>query len=550
MFGAGVAGLTAAHELAERGFSVTVYERRALGGKARSTEVPGTGTGGRRALPGEHGFRIEFGFYQNLPDTLRRIPFGANRNGVFDNLVAAPLESLSRQGERDLVVPLGALDPRPYTAAQVQELLLGALLQLDLPPAGAAYFVDRLTVYLSSCDARRIGQWQHVPWSSFIAAEYYGGDYQRILANVPTHFLQASKADGTSADFAGWVFESFVYTILGRGSTGPLDRVFNLPTNEAWIAPWIAELQRLGVDIRVGEAVEGLVLGDRLIASATVRGPDGVRPVVADYYVCALPVERARSLWTPAILAADPGLAGMARLSTDWMNGIQLYVRESTSIVRGHLICLDSPWAVSAISQAQFWARDFASSYGNGEAKGCVSAVISDWNTPGVLYGKPARQCTRSEIAAETWEQIKRHLNDSGHMVLTDDLLLSVHLDPGIIDTATGLDNEDPLVLPKVGAWQDQPDVATRIDNLVLAGDYVRGEHQMANMEAANEGGRRAANAILERSRLVASPAAVYKRYRPPEWDALKRIDEVRYRAGLPNQFDVADLLTALPLGS
>ncbi|GAA4892761.1 hypothetical protein GCM10023237_08580 [Streptomyces coeruleoprunus] len=58
VLGGGVAGLTAAHELAERGFRVTVYERRALGGKARSMDVPGSARGGRRPLPAEHGFRF------------------------------------------------------------------------------------------------------------------------------------------------------------------------------------------------------------------------------------------------------------------------------------------------------------------------------------------------------------------------------------------------------------------------------------------------------------------------------------------------------------
>ena len=57
VFGGGIAGLTAAHELAERGFAVTVYERRAWGGKARGAEVAGSAAGGRRPLPGEHGFR-------------------------------------------------------------------------------------------------------------------------------------------------------------------------------------------------------------------------------------------------------------------------------------------------------------------------------------------------------------------------------------------------------------------------------------------------------------------------------------------------------------
>jgi len=49
VLGGGMSGLTAAHELAERGFEVTVYERKSLGGKSRSIPVPGPGraAGGR-----------------------------------------------------------------------------------------------------------------------------------------------------------------------------------------------------------------------------------------------------------------------------------------------------------------------------------------------------------------------------------------------------------------------------------------------------------------------------------------------------------------------
>ncbi len=81
VFGGGMAGLTAAHELAERGFRVTVYEPSAWGGKARSIPVAGTGRGGRRDLPGEHGFRFFPGFYHHVPDTMRRIPFGRGHGG-------------------------------------------------------------------------------------------------------------------------------------------------------------------------------------------------------------------------------------------------------------------------------------------------------------------------------------------------------------------------------------------------------------------------------------------------------------------------------------
>ena len=80
ILGGGVAGLTAAHELAERGFEVVVLEARAIpGGKARSLPVPGSATGGRADLPAEHGFRFFPGFYRHVPDTMRRIPVGGTR---------------------------------------------------------------------------------------------------------------------------------------------------------------------------------------------------------------------------------------------------------------------------------------------------------------------------------------------------------------------------------------------------------------------------------------------------------------------------------------
>src|SRR5450755_3890745 len=99
VLGSGVGGMTAAHELIERGFEVVILERRDIaGGKARSMPVEddGPGTEGRQLvdkgvasitdkIPGEHGFRFFPGFYKHVIDTMRRIPY---RGGsVAQNLV-------------------------------------------------------------------------------------------------------------------------------------------------------------------------------------------------------------------------------------------------------------------------------------------------------------------------------------------------------------------------------------------------------------------------------------------------------------------------------
>src|SRR5215211_4356863 len=92
VLGGGVAAMTAAHELATRGFDVAIYERgQTAGGKARSTSVPGTAGGSsstgrpRKDLPSEHGFRFFPGFYQHLFSTMKQIPYQSGF--VFDNLV-------------------------------------------------------------------------------------------------------------------------------------------------------------------------------------------------------------------------------------------------------------------------------------------------------------------------------------------------------------------------------------------------------------------------------------------------------------------------------
>ena len=155
VLGGGVAGLSAAHELVERGFEVEVYEKSAVvGGKARSVTKVGSGTGGRRDLPGEHGFRFFPGFYQHVTDTMRRIPFGTNLNGVLDNLVNAPESAAAQEGKPFFTF----LTHQPKTIEDWQLILHDWFTQAELgiSPADGAFFLDRLLDVMSMCNDRRL----------------------------------------------------------------------------------------------------------------------------------------------------------------------------------------------------------------------------------------------------------------------------------------------------------------------------------------------------------------------------------------------------------
>ncbi|GII05117.1 hydroxysqualene dehydroxylase [Planobispora takensis] len=548
VLGGGVAGLSAAHELAERGFEVTVYERKALGGKARSIPVPATGTGGRADLPGEHGFRFFPGFYFDLTDTMRRTPFPGNAGGCWDNLTRATSYMMSRQGRPDLTAPFPfplPPNPRIYSPATLLSTITSGLQTLGrLSAVEIAFFAQKIVVYFTSCDERRLGQWDDITWADFIRSDRFSDEYNKFLADGQIRNLAATKSKDASTHSIGLVGEATVWSILGLGNEpgSSVDRVLSGSTNEMWIDPWVSHLGGRGVRFDVGWTVDALNVSGGRITGATARDPRGASQTVdADWFIVSMPSEQAAKLMSPALVAADPKLADIAKLRQDWMNGLMFFLRKELPLTPGHVNYMDSGWAVTSISQAQFWSRDFAA-YGDGTVRDCLSTIISDWFTAGNVNGKKARDCTPQEVAAETWAQIKAHLNDGGKTVLTDDMLHSWFLDPAITGSGTAnVTNDEPLFIQHPGSWRIRPESKTAIPNLFLAGDWVRTPINVTTMEGANQGGRQAVNALLDAAGSEASRCRVHSLYRSPIFEPFKNTDRVRYRLGLPNEFDVLD---------
>ncbi|MEV6772531.1 FAD-dependent oxidoreductase [Nocardia sp. NPDC051030] len=541
VLGGGVAGMTAAHELAERGFDVTVYERRALGGKARSIPVPGTGKDGRPDLWGEHGFRFFPGFYRHLPDTMRRIPFAGNANGVWDNLVAAPEARFSRRDADDTIIPMGKAGRIWATPDDFRETVGSAIATTaKMPQTDALFFANRLLVFNSSCDARRYEQWDKMSWREYVGAGRRSTEFRMLLSRTLTTLLVAAKDDLASTRTIGNMGEQFLGNPFEVGNDGALDRLLNGATNEAWINPWADLLRSLGVKF-VSAEVRGLELTDRRISGAHVVDSSGnARTIEADYFISAMPVEVARTLWTPEILELRPELAGMSQLTVDWMTGIQFFLKRPSNIARGHAAYVDSPWSLTSIAQNQFWNRTPLTGFGDGSVQDCVSVDISDWNTPGLLSGKPAKECSPDEIAREVWAQLKAHLNDK-HDLLNDDDLHSWFLDTGIAWDAGKKrnTNTDPLLINTAGSWALRPDsYHPDLENLFLAGDYVRTNVDLATMEGASEAARTAVNKLLDVTGSDAQRCKTFQLYRAVELEPFRQLDIGRYQAGQPNLFD------------
>ncbi len=544
VLGGGVAGLTAAHELAERGFDVTVVEPKALGGRARSMGLPGTGTRGRQDLPGEHGFRFFPGFYQDVIDMMQRIPLPDGRGTVADNLVEATHVMYARDGRRSEVV----LD----VSARGDNLNLGALLRrlggwlsrhTQLAPDEGLHFANRMMVYMTSCEERRRWQWEYEPWWDFVGAGQASTEYQKICAIGTSRSLVAARAEVSSTRTMGGIHEAFVFDNAGwAGYVSPPDRVLNAPTSDAWIDPWVAHLRRLGVRFVTGWGADRICLSGRQARAVVLSDPSGARRTIgADWIVLAVPLAAAVRLVRDDLGEADPAMARLASLQCDWMVGLQFYLRRRTPIVPGHVLYLDSPWALTSISQAQFWSGvDFARTFGDGTVLDCLSVDISDWDTPG-LHGKTARECTREEVVADVWAQLCAALNGSPGQTLTEDLVHSWFLDPAVTGLGTGMGprNSEPLFISTVGSWDNRPEAGTAVDNLLIAGDFARTAIDLASMEGAAQSGRAAVNALLERSGQSAPPCTISPLGAPSQLASLRKIDAEMYRQGRPNILDM-----------
>jgi uncharacterized protein with NAD-binding domain and iron-sulfur cluster len=404
----------------------------------------------------------------------------------------------------------------------------------------ALYFANRLLVFCASCDARRLGEWENVAWRDFVGARTRSPEFRVLLSRTLTTLLVAAKDDRASTRTIGGMGEQFLANPLEIGDDGPLDRLLNGPTSLTWIDPWVRRLTQLGVRFETARLRE-LRVRDRRIAGARVADGSGAESEVdADHFVLAVPVDVARRLWTPEILAIQPELAAMNRLWVDWMTGIQFYLRRPAGIARGHTAYVDSPWSLTSIGQNQFWPRTPLSGFGDGEVRDCLSVDISDWNTPGILFGKTAKECTHEQIAREVWAQLRAQL--AGKVELRDADLHSWFLDPGVTwDPARGRNgNADRLLINTVGSWSARPEPHGALENLFLAGDYVRTTIDLATMEGACEAGRRAVNALLDTVGSNAPRCTLFPLYRAVELEPLRQADNARYASGQPNMFDTA----------
>ena len=505
IIGGGIAGLTVAHELAERGgFTITVYEKRdVFGGKARSMLT-------KEGFHGEHSIRTVPYFYYQLRNTLQRIPF--NTGNVLANIAPLPIGP-RRFFHFKNYDPILSPHFFPWTISGLKEHLnykkkMGEI----IPPKDTRDFLWRLFKAACSCDARRKKSLGKLNWGEFLDINNKSENFRIYFMRLP-EFAVAARDVANARSLAMLVakaqFFPFIHPIASQHSF--LDLISG-PSSEVLIDPWVAHLKRLGVNFQTTCTAKEIHHDQSKITAVTITNEKNKEEKInADLFVFSVPVEIMQTLVTDYLKKMAPSLSQIHKLITMPSSGIQFFDTntEQDSYPRGWTILMDSPWAILCMYQSKLiWPTiNFKP-----PVTGILSAAWSNFEVPGVLYNKPAKACTAEEIKEEILAQIRMHKGTEAWMKKMK--IHTWHIDPDIqFSNETGVfeKHHAELFIQPPNSWDYQPEVYTEIPNLFLASDYVRTSSDIANMESANEAGRRAANAILKQCHHPGKPCFVVR---------------------------------------
>jgi isorenieratene synthase len=447
--GGGIAGVTAALLLAERGLSVTLLERDAqLGG--RLAAWPRTVADGSRQMV-EHGFHGFFRQYYNWHNVLRRID-----PELSFLRPAGRYPVVSRHWPEESFSGLPRRPPANLLAlvARSPSLRLRELRGVDGKAAVPLLSYSREETYR---------HFDHISAKDFLDALNMPARARAHLFDVFAHSFFNHQEDMSAAE----MIMQFHFYFL-RNPEG-LD--FDAPTQDYETAIWtpLAEqLQALGGDIRTGAAVDRIDPGWTVV----VRGGAGVS---ADYVVLATDPRSARD-----IVAGSPGLTALAPRLAEQMATVRTA----------------PPYAVSRIWTAQDCApeRSVFTSVAEEATLDSVTLYHRIERAPGQwarrnggsvielhAYAAPDG-IDAAELTKRMWAELGVLWPETTRMVILD------------IEERVG--DDAPAFAP--GSDATRPGVRTDADGLYLAGDWVRTPFPAALMERAAGSAIVAVNAVLE----------------------------------------------------
>jgi uncharacterized protein with NAD-binding domain and iron-sulfur cluster len=518
IFGAGIAGLSAAHELARRGHRVHVFEARGEpGGFFRSARLPD-----HERMPSEYSWHGMGPWYHNTFDIMREIPDGQGAS-VYDSALSRPIEfgifpdhssaQFYDHGWRSIpaMFAMGGADFLKWAYLMLKTWTADVRSQKSYASHNAAERWGRL---LSPTARRRwrscFGPWIGSDWT-LVSLHTAGEFFRKQLMSRPAHYHSAD------AEGPAWVQGAGDGWLLLRG-----------PSSEAWFQPWVDYLRNLGVqfhwDCRLRE-----------LTPHQARLQDGSQ-VSADHFVVAVDPFSARQALKGLECQEISKLGGLTSHGPHCQVSFRLAFQQPIAFPRERtaVVLADSEFNITLFAQEQVWPED--TELGR-KVRSLWTGTACIATRPGRVFGKPLRDCSRGEFEREILVQVMdcQALNElisqaNEGRTLRDFPLLRVEV---------WHEWEFAPLRSKQDKWVNTslnqpylPAQRTNYATIHLAGAHTRTEADVWSIEAAVESGRRAA-------RRIDPEVQVLPQYRPLWLRTIGWLDNFCYRAHLPHILDL-----------
>jgi len=470
VFGAGIAGLSAAHEFARLGYKVSVYEANGeAGGFFRSTRMPG-----HENMPSEYSWHGFGPWYHNVFEVMKQIPFDET-GSVYD-------KGLSRPVDFGIAPDKGRTEFRDSRRLPVKRMLrMSGLDNLKWGWLMLKVWASNRRTFEHYSRMNASEQWKPIlsglgwrTWRSLFGP-WIGSDWTNISLHTVGQFCRKLVISRPShhhiADAEGpaWTHRQGDGWLVLRG-----------PSSECWFDKWIAHLEKTGVDFFWKQSLHKLDYDGEKITTAQLASGDTVQ---ADIYVLATNPFAAVDILerTPELAEKDQLRLFKPLIQDGPHTQVSFRIAFSEKITwprkRVGVVIADSEYNLTLCAEEQVWAPDVdlgagVESLWTGTA--CVGTV------PGRLYGTPVVECTKEQFIEEVKAQlfscegldalIKEANN--GRSLITFPII-RVEVWHEWLFSPTGIKSYQPKWVTTNNTQPYQPTQTTSIPNLVLAGAHT-----------------------------------------------------------------------------
>lgn len=495
IIGAGLAGMSAALRLLERGYDVTLYEQDDfVGGMLRAYENETTG------VRSEHSYHMFMNWYHNF----WRI---AEDLDIMDNFSPREAFKFLYKGRfhdmPELVNPGGPQDMMRNLssgAASPADLFLFMYSMVDLlaTPIERNDFLDQYSVnafmksrpYMTDGCAELHQKIWYTVWSiaSFQASAKSYREFLKWGNRVPVPQLWVLKGNKYDTVMKPWIDKLHSHDHFHHR---PLHRLKTIiPSTEG------RRIETLvfgcvdsspSVNPRPGEPGAGVGLGEN-DGWKWVGKPLEVEVCDAEVIVAVTPGMMA-SLVQGDLYRQDPRLGDLQYLESEPMGKVELYLnRKVPGVPKDVTVFMDTKYEMTFLDYSQMWP-DLEK-----EGKTVLYLTVSD--VKGLMSVHSEERDANGDLVL--------HLDNPQYSIdyILKEALGSLPISERDIDlrkTSIEMNTGEELFANMVGSWDKRPTTRTKYENLYLAGTYVRNFADVSTIEGAVASGLMAAEAVRKR---------------------------------------------------